>query len=77
MSNPVPRQSSSDADARLPVRVGTTVWALVLVVLTVRRGDLAAAGHTWWIGTAMVGVVSGLLGLVFLAGRQRRGRTEV
>jgi len=64
---------ASDADAIVPVAVGTIAWAIALGYLVIRGTDLAAAGHSWWIGAALVGLVSGLLGLVFLGWRRRRG----
>ena len=66
------RLAESDADAILPVAIGTGVWVVVLVVLLLVHGSLAENGTTWWIGAAAVGVVSGLGGLVFLRWRKRR-----
>ena len=68
----VSRLEDSDADAILPVSIGTGVWAAVLVTLLVARATLAANGATWWITSAAVGLVSGLGGLVFLTWRKRR-----
>jgi hypothetical protein len=66
------RLDESDADAILPVAIGTVAWAVVLVALLAFRPTLEDHGTTWWIGAAAVGVVSGLGGLVFL--RWRKGR---
>ena len=66
------RLRESDEDALLPVSIGTGVWIVALVVLVIMRPTLDANGTTWWIGVAVVGVVSGVLGLVFL--RWRKGR---
>jgi hypothetical protein len=66
------RWQQSDSDAILPVSIGTVVWALLLVGLLVAKPTLDANGTSWWIGAALVGLVSGLGGLVFL--RWRRGR---
>jgi hypothetical protein len=66
------RLRQSDADAILPVSIGTGVWVVLLVGLLVAKPALDAHGTTWWIGAAAVGVVSGVGGLVFL--RWRRGR---
>ena len=68
------RVRESDEDALLPVSIGTGVWLVALVVLVALRGTLAENGTTWWIGVAIVGTVSGLLGLVFL--RWRKGRAS-
>ena len=66
------RAQASDADALLPVGIGTVVWAVVLVTLIVQRGTLDAQGRSWWLGVATVGLVSGLGGLAFLAWRKHR-----
>jgi ABC-type nickel/cobalt efflux system permease component RcnA len=63
----------ADADAILPVTIGTAVWALVLVALLLGRSTLDANGTTWWLGAAAVGLVSGIGGIAFL--RWRRVRT--
>ncbi len=62
------RWRRSDADAIVPVAIGTAAWAVVLVVLVLRRADLA--GQQWWIGAAAVGVLSGVGGLIFLRWRR-------
>ncbi len=66
------RLQESDADGILPVAIGTAAWAVVLVVLLVSWTRLDADGQLWWIGVAVVGLVSGALGLVFLGWRKRR-----
>ena len=66
------RLQESDEDALLPVWIGTAAWIVALVVLVIMRPTLDENGTTWWIGVAVVGVVSGILGLVFL--RWRKGR---
>jgi protein-S-isoprenylcysteine O-methyltransferase Ste14 len=66
------RLDESDEDAILPVSVGTLVWLLVLVGLLIQRSTLEANGTSWWIGTALVGVVSGAGGVLFLVWRKRR-----
>ena len=64
----------SDEDAILPVAIGTAVWLVALVVLVVMRPTLDENGTAWWIGVAIVGALSGLLGLVFLRWRKGRAR---
>lgn len=66
------RLSESDTDAILPVAIGTAVWAVVLVGLLLARTTLSDNGTTWWIAVAAIGLLSGLIGLVFL--RWRKGR---
>jgi hypothetical protein len=73
----VSRVSESDEDALLPVGIGTAVWVVVLAVLVLMRSTLEANGTTWWIGAAVVGVVSGLGGLMFLRWRKGRARKRV
>jgi hypothetical protein len=70
----VNRVEQSDADAILPVSIGTAVWIAVLIALVIAKPTLEANGTTWWIGAAAVGVVSGLGGLVFLFWRKGRSR---
>ena len=71
------RLSESDTDAILPVSIGTAVWAIVLVGLLVARSTLAENGTTWWIAVAAIGLLSGLIGLVFLRWRKGRARRVV
>lgn len=66
------RFAQSDTDAILPVSLGTIAWAVVLVGLLIARPALEERGTTWWIGAAVVGVVSGVGGIVFLRWRKRR-----
>ena len=66
------RVKESDTDAILPVAIGTVVWAIALVGLLLARANLAENGTTWWIAVAAIGLLSGLIGLVFL--RWRKGR---
>jgi hypothetical protein len=65
------RLTRSDADGLLPVSIGTAIWAVVLVALLLSRSALEANGTSWWIGVAVVGLVSGVGGVVFLRWRQR------
>jgi hypothetical protein len=68
----VSRLKESDVDAILPVCLGTGIWAAVLVGLLIGRSTLEANGTEWWIAAAVVGLVSGVGGLVFLTWRKRR-----
>ena len=52
-------------------QTGLAFWPL-LVVLVAMRGSLEESGATWWIGAAVVGLVSGVVGLGFLNWRKRR-----
>ena len=56
--------------------VGTCLWFVALVVLVVLRERLTDEGNGWWIATAVVGFVLGLVGVAFLLRRRgayRRG----
>jgi hypothetical protein len=66
------RLDQSDEDAILPVSIGTLVWLVVLAGLLFQRSTLDANGTSWWIWTAVVGVVSGAGGVLFLTWRKRR-----
>lgn len=68
------RLSQSDTDAILPVAIGTAVWAIALVGLVLAREALAENDTTWWIAVAAIGLLSGLIGLVFLRWRKGRAR---
>lgn len=65
------RADQSDADGILPVAIGTAAWAVALVVLLLLRPRFAEIDELG-IGVAAVGLLSGLLGLVFLRWRKRR-----
>lgn len=65
----------SDADAILPVSIGTVAWTVALVVLLLVRDQLDEAGNGWWIRVAAAGAVLGLGGLVFLFWRRPGRRT--
>jgi hypothetical protein len=62
----------SDQTAIPAVLVGTAVWLVVLVVLTIAVGIDAPTTGVWWWGVSVVGSVSGLIGLVFLRWRRSR-----
>jgi hypothetical protein len=65
-----PAHDPEQADAVLPVTVGTIAWAVALVVLLPFHSRLAAAGTGWWIWVCVTGVVLGLLGSAWV--RRRR-----
>jgi hypothetical protein len=47
------------------VVIGTTVWAVALVVLLFFTSRLRHDGHLWWIATCAVGAGLGLVGLLY------------
>ena len=56
----------------MPVSIGTAVWAVALVGLVIAKPRLDESGTTWIIGVAVVGLLSGLIGLLFLRWRKER-----
>ena len=58
------------ADAVVPVTVGTVLWAVAFLVLLAFRGQLADAGRTWWLAVCATGFALGLLGIWYV--RRRR-----
>ena len=58
-------------DARQAIVAGSFVWLAALVVAFAFRGDLAAAGHGWWLWCAVIGVGLGLVGLGWVQFRRR------
>jgi len=80
---PTSRIERADEDAILPVAIGTVVWAVLLVILAIKQDALTANDTSWWLNVALIGVISGAGGTVFLIWRRRRldrrasGVTEV
>ena len=68
------RWSESDEDAIVPVAIGTVIWAVALIVLLIAKPRLDDSGTSWVIGVAVVGLLSGLIGLVFLRWRKARAQ---
>ncbi|ABW16532.1 conserved hypothetical protein [Parafrankia sp. EAN1pec] len=56
------------------VAVGTVVWLIALLVMIPFADDLRADGRLWWIATAAVGFVLGLMGLWVVVRRRNRLR---
>ena len=50
------------ADAVVPVLVGTVLWGIALIVLIAVRPRLVENGTDWWIAVAATGFGLGLLG---------------
>lgn len=66
----------SDATVLLPMVLGTLVWLVILVMLLAQRTSLDTAGNGWWIQVAIVGVVTGVIALIFLGWRAGRLRSR-
>ena len=58
--------------------VGLTLWALVGVVLLLRRADLADQGTEWWLLSCLAGVLIGFVEWAIFAKRaaNRRAREQ-
>ncbi len=68
------RRITNDESALLPVALGTAVWLIALVAVTL-LGDIAPVeGQVWWFAVTVIGSLSGLIGLLFLRWRVRRMR---
>jgi formate hydrogenlyase subunit 3/multisubunit Na+/H+ antiporter MnhD subunit len=65
--DPVP----AETDDRKAVLVGLGLWAIALVVVLVFGRQLADAGDGWWLWTIAIGLVLGLVGLVYLSVKRR------
>ena len=59
---------------RLPVAIGTGIWALLFVLGLTLRPELESTGREWWIWTALAGVVLGFVGYAYLVLRRPKPR---
>ncbi|KLL09902.1 MULTISPECIES: DUF2530 domain-containing protein [Protofrankia] len=64
-------------DGVLSVRVGTVLWLVALIVMLPFWDDLRADGHLWWIATAAVGTLLGLVGVWSTTRRRNRLRHQL
>jgi len=62
----------AQADAVVPVTVGTVAWGVALVVTFLLRDRLAESDSQWWVWTCATGFVLGLFGCWWV--RRRRSR---
>ena len=65
-----------DVDGVRAVSVGTAIWAALTVLALMLRGRLQDAGHGWWLGVCVAGLVLGLIGLAIVVPRRRRLPTD-
>ncbi len=72
-----PALSGTSADNGVAVMViGTTAWLVVAVASLLGRDWLAEQGYSWWLRTAWIGVVLGIIGVVFTRRRARAYRAH-
>lgn len=62
----------SDQTALPAVVIGTGVWLIALIAVSVTAGVRVPADGVWWWGVCLLGSISGLIGLVFLRWRRSR-----
>ena len=76
-SERLPDPPPMKTDDRAALAVGTLLWAIAVVVAIVLAGPLAESGHGWVLAATIVGVVLGLVGVVYAqVQRSRAGRRE-
>jgi type VI protein secretion system component VasK len=73
-SERLPDPPPMKTDDRAALAVGTALWAIAAVVALVLAGPLAASGHGWVVTATIVGVVLGLIGVVYAQVRRSRAR---
>jgi predicted phage tail protein len=52
-------------DDRKAIVVGMALWLIALVVLLCFTSTLAASGHLWWLVMCGVGLVLGVVALIY------------
>ncbi|MDQ6874899.1 MAG: DUF2530 domain-containing protein [Actinomycetota bacterium] len=65
-----------EVDAVTVVTVGTAIWGVALLGSLAFISQLRAAGHLWWMQTALAGFLLGLAGIGYCRRRRdaiRRG----
>jgi len=65
-----------DPDGLVAFLLGSTVFAVAVVVLWAQDEALRAAGNGWWLWTAVAGLGIGLLGSAYCGTRRVRRRTS-
>lgn len=71
---PVP---ALDADGLTAVVLGVIAFALVTLSFGVFQTRLSEAGHGWWLGVAVSGLILGLIGLAYCSRRRVRRRAQI
>lgn len=69
-------QTSSGDDTAIPaVTIGTFLWLVALIVVTINQGVDVPVTGVWWWGACLIGLASGVIGLIFLRWRRSRMRS--
>ena len=56
-----PEPKPAEVNTRLAILVGTGIWVLVLIVFLAFYPALTNAGLDWWLHTAIIGILLGIL----------------
>lgn len=59
-------------DERIAIGVGTLLWVVAVILAMVFAAPLEDAGRGWLLAAAIVGVVLGIIGLVYAQVRRSR-----
>ena len=71
-----PDPAPARTDARKALLVGTAAWLVALLMSLALREPLADAGFAWFTAAAAIGLAHGVIGLVVVQLRRRRGTTR-
>lgn len=66
------RTRNGDATAIPAVIVGTSIWFVALLTVSITSGTGIPDSGVWWWGVCCVGSASGVIGLAFLYWRRAR-----
>ena len=66
---------SGDQTAIPAVTIGTALWLVALIVVTIDQGVDVPGTGVWWWGACLIGLASGVFGLMFLFWRRSRMRS--
>ncbi len=66
---------SGDQTAIPAVTIGTLLWLVAFIVVTINQGVELPVTGVWWWGACLIGLVSGIAGLTFLYWRRSRMRS--
>ena len=58
-------------DDRRPMLIGLGAWVIAAIIVLLFLTPLSRAGNSWLLWTCLVGIVLGLIGLVYAARRHK------